>query len=204
MPRFFFVWSFFGGIKLTSDFSGHLHEVRGWAHCWYCQILIPVNCMLGTTQRSCVFAHEDRPSSVGVMRGSVARWYQLSFSMAEVGATTKYHHTMQLTTTHCNTLQHITTHCNTLQHTATHCNTLQHTATHCISFASKSWMHIHLYIHLYARGVLPQDCSVFQCVAVCCSVLLCCAVLHCVALCCSVSQCVAIFAYHLRASPGRT
>jgi len=74
--------------------------------------------------------------------------------------------------------------------TATHCNTLQHTATQVI----------------YISEVFDQEKErlvlviriIFQCVAVCCSVLQCVAgVLQvcckCVAVCCSVLQCVAVY-----------
>ena len=96
--------------------------------------------------------------------------------------------TKKYTATRYSILQHTATHCNTLQHTATHCNTLQHTAILALP---------KLFGYLWG--------GVFQCVAVCCSVLQCVAVcclwgghasvlhiwmlqcvLQCVAVCCSV------------------
>jgi len=85
----------------------------------------------------------------------------------------------------CNSLA---THCNTLQHAATHWQyntlTMQHIVTHGCRCRTKKMNRdvIFLLATLYFDRDDPQ---VFQCVAVCCSVL------QCVAVCCSVLQCVA-------------
>ena len=90
-----------------------------------------------------------------------------------------------------------------LQHTATHYNMLQHTATHCphdIYWISES-------TSVCFCGKMADftcQCSLLQCVAVCCSVLqrekMRSSVFHtwdiiysCVAVCCSVLQCVAVY-----------
>ena len=51
--------------------------------------------------------------------------------------------TLRHTATHCTTLQHTAPRCNTLQHAATRCNTLQHTATHCITATRCSMLQVH-------------------------------------------------------------
>ena len=113
---------------------------------------------------------------------------------------------LQHPATHCNIRQHPATHCSTLQRTATHCNTLQHAATHCNTVLSSmviffiiTAMYAILAVELF--GFRSPDflnftaaifsmyqvavcCSVWQCVAVCGSVLQC--VWQCVAACCSV------------------
>jgi len=93
-----------------------------------------------------------------------------------------------LCNTHCNTLQLTTTlqltattgkekHRNTLQHTATHCNTLQHTATHCNILCAPVLQSLHPQL-MTRCNTLQHDatycitcCSMLQCVAVCCSVV---------------------------------
>jgi len=77
-------------------------------------------------------------------------------------------------------------HCNTLQHSATRCNTLQHTYGQNGTYRLRVYCMSHMWIE--------SCCSVLQCVAVFCSVLL----FAChirekshVAVCCSVLQCVA-------------
>jgi len=69
-------------------------------------------------------------------------------------------------------------HDHTLQHTATHCNTLQHARTRLAGSPTYHDQHDSLAsLGVFPRGFLCDAvrCSMFQCVAVCCSV--CCFVL---------------------------
>jgi len=91
---------------------------------------------------------------------------------------------LQHTATRCNTLQHTATHCNTLQHTATYCNTLQHTAAHSSTLHHTHPERVRRQRGRAQRGQLLRStlfgsaecytyavcCSMFQYVAVCCTV----------------------------------